>query len=379
MKINNLTVRFNDKVVFDNASFEAERGRLCIVKGKSGSGKTTLLKALVFRIPCHYEHDGVQLDGLSKENQAAFLFDNVSIVEQEPLLDGDLTIGQNRDFIQRLYGVQDDATVAGLLSIDGLMKKYPMQLSQGERVRCALYLALLKKPDILLLDEPTASLDAKNKEILVNILKEYAKRHVVVCSSHDGQLIQAADKMYEIKDGKLFSSQESFTPVDKQPLAITSHGYSGYMGLFARQFMHRWALNCLAKVILAVVVSFLFVSISLNNVVMIQTKEALNNLSSRELVIYQGDIGLDGYSYDGLEFPMPQEKVEKLSSVGNLVNVVPLITANKMDAWLDEDRDVEMAMRNVCTTMDQVNSMAPPCYTRCVPILITTCRNTREI
>lgn len=77
-----------------------------------------------------------------------------------------------------------DAVDADLFDIQRLYDQYPGDLSGGERIRAALYIALIKQPDILILDEPTASLDAEHKKRIIEILQEYAKDHIVICSTH---------------------------------------------------------------------------------------------------------------------------------------------------------------------------------------------------
>lgn len=80
------------------------------------------------------------------------------------------------------------------------IKKYPSYLSTGQRKRFLIALALMMKKDILILDEPTASLDTENKEKLIEVLKELSKDVLVVCTTHDEMILEVASQVCKIEN-----------------------------------------------------------------------------------------------------------------------------------------------------------------------------------
>ena len=108
ISVTSLNISFGNRIIFVDASFAAYRGGITVIAGKSGSGKSTLIKALLFRFPAEYVYQNRNLSVLNDEEHAAFIFDHVSAVDQNPLFDENLTIEQNREFLKKLHHVQDD-------------------------------------------------------------------------------------------------------------------------------------------------------------------------------------------------------------------------------------------------------------------------------
>ena len=139
ISLENINKKFDEKIIFENASFEAKRNQLTIIKGKSGIGKSTLIKALLFDYKSEYKFDGRIVVG--DDNVQTFVRNNIGIVYQEPLFIDDLTVIEHINFIKDIYklnNIRDD--LIKLLNISSVMNKYPNQLSGGEKMRVSIYL-----------------------------------------------------------------------------------------------------------------------------------------------------------------------------------------------------------------------------------------------
>ena len=339
LKLSDINISFGHKTIFKDASFEAHRGSITILQGKSGSGKSTLIDAILFRHPCQRSYEDKDLSHFTDDEVSDFLFRKVSAVYQEPLFADDLTIAENRDFLMKLYHAEDiRKDILHLFHLEDLLSKYPANLSGGEKTRCAVWLALIKQPDLLILDEPTASLNEENKEVMIRILKDYAQNHIVICSSHDQTLIDAGDVIYRIEAHKavLYRTDEQ---AEIQPVQDNKqeNDYRDYFTFIRREKKHHLFAN-LARIILpAGCMAFLFTSLSLNNVSLDRTKESLNGLSSEELLLYYeldgadyhdtGDDWISSYTYSNEEWPIPQEIVKKLYEIDNIAYITPRIDA----------------------------------------------------
>ena len=149
-------------------------------QGRSGSGKSTFLKAFQFAYDCIYLYEGERIDTLDEENKQKFIYNHLANVHQIPLFIEGMTIGSHIKQLEKL-GCKRIPDYEEQLGIKPLENKYPKSLSGGEKTRAAVYLALMRQPEILILDEPTAALDAGYAQIMINILKEYAdKGHYVI-------------------------------------------------------------------------------------------------------------------------------------------------------------------------------------------------------
>ena len=326
IKLSEINIRFGTKTVFDHAEYRAYRGKLNIIAGESGIGKTTLLKTILFEHPCMYFYDDEELGGLNEKEQAKFLFQHVSAVEQEPLFIEDLTLEENRDFLLKVSGKKKkQERIAEYFGLNDFMDKYPNQLSVGERTRAALWLALMKHPDILILDEPTASLDEENKEKVIALLKEYSREHIVIASSHEKRLIEEADVLYEIRDQKLITTiQETEEAEGKKQKEIINHA-GDYRDVYEQMDRHHKWFSLARTIVPALTAALLFISLTFNNITMNRMQDALNDMSSTEMIVYKQLMDDYPYDYTGQTFPVSEEEYDSLAKVSGIRKVCPRI------------------------------------------------------
>lgn len=180
LELSHVCKRYATKRGFVNAledvSLSVERGELLALKGASGSGKTTLLLAagLMLRVTGgDLRIDGWNPAEASQRDRAAYRNENIGFVFQMFHLIPYLTVLEN----VRLAGVK--ASEAGeIVEQFGLQDRAhhrPSELSAGERQRAAIARALVKKPKLVLADEPTGNLDPENAEIVLRALRGYAQ------------------------------------------------------------------------------------------------------------------------------------------------------------------------------------------------------------
>ncbi len=198
----------------DRVSIAVREGEIALIIGPSGSGKSTLLSMLGCILQptsgavlvAGYDVSGVSERVLPRIRQRCFGF-----VFQSFHLFPFLTARENVETAMRLQKVPREArrkTAIDLLSDCGLgqrMDFYPASLSGGEKQRVAIARALAADPFILLADEPTASLDSANGEVVLEMLRHLAlaRGKAVVLASHDPRARHFADSVYNLADGRL--------------------------------------------------------------------------------------------------------------------------------------------------------------------------------
>ena len=195
----NITQRFGELVLLQDFSFRIESGEFGAFSGPSGRGKTTLLNIIGLIEPVdegtllihgkEYKSRRQKLEYY--RNIVGFLFQNFALIENK-------TVWQNLNIIKE--NSRSEYTIEEVLEIVGLEDKIENKvytLSGGEQQRIALARLFLKKCEIILADEPTGSLDARNAEIVMEILKELNEEQgkTVVMVTHDEKIREMAGRI----------------------------------------------------------------------------------------------------------------------------------------------------------------------------------------
>ena len=313
IEIKNLNISFGDKVILNNASFHTSPGVLTIIRGKSGSGKSTFLKAFQFAYECEYIYEGQRMDELDQDSRQQFIYDHMVNVPQIPLFIEGMTIEEHIKQLVKL-GYQRNDIYEEKFGIASLKKKYPRNLSGGEKTRVAIYLAIMSQPEILILDEPTAALDASYALQMIKYLKEYAEEgHYVIVATHDQRMIEEADVLYKV-DQTLILEKEN-----KRETSLISQIPHNHK-LFTLRFSHR-TFRIVMNILVAFTMIICAYSYNVYGHYNASYEQKINTIASRDLTVYKEKMSNDYYSYDGSEFPMTQSDYKKIKSVKSIENV----------------------------------------------------------
>lgn len=198
--------------------------------GKSGSGKSTLLN-LIGGLDCatggKIEVDGNDLSTFSESDFADYRNTYVGFVFQDCHLIDELTILENVALSLNCSKEADQDKAKEALSkvgLSGFEHKYPFELSGGERQRVAIARAIVKKPRIILADEPTGNLDAQTGASILNLLKSFSQECLVFVVSHNlKEANHYADRMIELSQGRIISDQ---TKNPDFPLEVTQEEHA---------------------------------------------------------------------------------------------------------------------------------------------------------
>ena len=212
IEVKNIWKTFGELEVLKGVNLKVEKGEIVAIIGKSGAGKTTLLQIIgTLDRPTSGQvlMEGEDVFALNDAKLAAFRNKHIGFIFQFHQLLPEFTALENvciPAMIAREKETEYKARAEKLLSDLGLqdrMNHKPNELSGGEKQRVAAARALMMSPDIILADEPTGSLDEKNKkelsELLLKLREEYGQTILLV--THDKELAGIADRIIEIKDG----------------------------------------------------------------------------------------------------------------------------------------------------------------------------------
>lgn len=205
-----------------NVNLTVEEGEYVAIMGESGSGKTTLLNllaALDRPTGGSVLLDGKDLSTLREQDIAAFRRDHLGFVFQEFNLLDTFSIEDNIYLPLVLAGKSHAemrrriAPLAQQLGIDYLLKKYPYEVSGGQKQRAAVARAMITHPRILLADEPTGALDSHTgREVLAMLQQMHEEGHTVVLITHDNSIAVQADRIIRLEDGRVVYDGDSHAP-----------------------------------------------------------------------------------------------------------------------------------------------------------------------
>ena len=237
------TTRFGGNKVeaLRDVNFEVEKGEYMAIMGESGSGKTTLLNILAGLDKATRGSvvlDGKDMDSVKESAMAAFRRDNLGFVFQEFNLLDTFSIEDNvylplvlagkshREMRERLEPLAIE------LGIWDLLKKYPYEVSGGQKQRTAVARALITEPKLILADEPTGALDSKSTEELLRLFAEINMRgQTILMVTHSVKAASNAGRVLFIKDGEVYhqlyrgsSTAEEFYQKISNTLTIIATG-----------------------------------------------------------------------------------------------------------------------------------------------------------
>ena len=222
IEISNLHKIYNDSEVnvhaVNNVSLNFKEGEFAAIVGPSGSGKSTLLNILGgLDIPTEGKIliDNTDLSQLKSSELIKFRMQNIGFVFQSYNLIPVLTAKENVEFIMHLQNrpkkEREERTMELLsaVGLEGRENSRPSKLSGGQQQRVAVARALASKPKFVLADEPTANLDSKSTENLLQIMEELNKKENItfIFSTHDQRVVNKAHRVITIEDGKIISDE----------------------------------------------------------------------------------------------------------------------------------------------------------------------------
>jgi putative ABC transport system ATP-binding protein len=224
-----------------DVNFTVEDGEFVAIMGESGSGKTTLLNilaALDKSTAGKVILRGMDLSGISDKAVATFRRDNLGFVFQEFNLLDTFTLEDNIYLPLVLAGKNYKTMkerldpIADKLGIASLLKKYPYEVSGGQKQRAAVARALITNPKIILADEPTGALDSRSSDELLKLFREVNEMgQTILMVTHSAKAASCAGRVLFIKDGEVYhqiyrgeSANELFYQKINEALTVLTQG-----------------------------------------------------------------------------------------------------------------------------------------------------------
>ncbi len=212
IEVKHISKHYGKKQILNDVSFQVEKGERVVIVGKNGSGKTTLLRIMSGLVKA--DMGEIIYCGQSMKGSSKLFRKYCGYVPQENPLIEELSVKDNL----RLWS-NDKETCDRIIErfeLQEILKMQVIKLSGGMKRRLSIACALLTKPAILILDEPTTALDLYYKDDILSWLKAYQKDGgVVLMTSHDENEILSADRCFILSAGQLLEFKKDDISIDK--------------------------------------------------------------------------------------------------------------------------------------------------------------------
>ncbi|MDH4944491.1 ABC transporter ATP-binding protein [Sulfurimonas sp. C5] len=198
----------------DNINITIKDGEFTLLSGPSGCGKSTLLNLIgalddVDEGKIYFDSD--EVSSLNEEQKTTLRLEHIGFVFQAYNLIPVLNVRENIAFIMRLRGFENEFIVqrvqelAKILDIEDKLDALPNNLSGGEQQRVAVARAVASKPKVILADEPTANLDSKNSQILIDMMRSLNEKEgvTIIFASHDEMVRENVRRVIHMYDGEI--------------------------------------------------------------------------------------------------------------------------------------------------------------------------------
>ena len=205
IEIKNITKKFGSLVAVNDVSLTIPDDTCFALLGLNGAGKTTLINILSTQISATSGSATLNGHDINKDRDEVRKIVNIS--PQESAVAKNLTVRENLELIATLYGISNPSTIERAIEEVGLNEKENVlckKLSGGQLRRLSIALAIISKPQILFLDEPTLGLDVKARKLLWDIVEKLKKQMTIILTTHYLEEVESlADNVAIISRGKI--------------------------------------------------------------------------------------------------------------------------------------------------------------------------------
>ena len=206
--IDNVCKNYKSKKALDNVSLSIKQGELFGLLGVNGAGKTTLIKILCGLT--RKTSGTITINNFNLDKEIDNIKEIIDISPQETSVANNLTVKENLEFFANIYNNNDANTINEIVDVFNLkevLNQRAKTLSGGYKRRLSIAIALISKPKILFLDEPTLGLDVFARRELWNIIKKLQKNITIILTSHYLEEIEnLCDRVAILSNGKLLKT-----------------------------------------------------------------------------------------------------------------------------------------------------------------------------
>lgn len=327
IEMKHINLSFKDKALFVDQEIKIDSGKITLITGESGSGKSTLLFELA-RLTDYADKEYIYKNEKMSDLDEESFRRKIAIVFQDCRLFNDLSVIQNIEFFSQLGEVEfkKDKMMNLLdeldlnIDLNGEVKV----LSGGQKQRLLILCCMMKEPEIIFLDEPTAYLDDENRRRMRKIIYDlcYKYHKTVVIASHDLDMLEIADKHYHIESQKILLKKNTIKE-NKNLIArktIQTFPLNYYLHAQKSNKIH-YKRNIIISFLMIIMTYMMCFQAYYQK----ETERMINKAIDNELRISYKD---GGNAYDMAGMPVSRTLVQDLSQNNMIQNISPFFEWN---------------------------------------------------
>lgn len=312
LELKNIYINY-EHLVFDHTNFICGSQQITVISGNSGAGKTTLLNLLY---NCKNDFCDYSIN-YHKPNRNDLL--NMYYCKQEPLFEEHLTVQDNINLLYDIYNIERDIqleeNIFKALELEHTYHFYINSLSTGEKKRLTLVCAILSKRPIVLLDEPTASVDKKMKQAMIQIIQKYLKDKTVIISTHDNDILEIADVVYHIENHQLVAEQH----INDDEIEIKNIQSKNLQKYYFKTWKRSKLYHIFTQFLSILIIAFIAVGLFSMNSYINQQQDNLSSAFTNQFVVYYPL--QEGLTYSGNEYPLTEDQLSALQEIDNIKDI----------------------------------------------------------
>jgi len=336
LKLENLSITYGERIILDDVSMRFPKGHVSVIQGASGSGKSSLLNVMgLMQQPnkgCRYDNDDVDILAYTEQEKADFRLHNIGFIFQQNNLIQELSAEENVSIPLRVCGTSKGSMtkVKELLDFVGLShlcQHYPGRLSGGEEQRVAIARALANDANIILADEPTASLDEANTNIILGLLQKLAHElnKTVIIVSHDPTVLSIADFVYKIEDKKLVTVSDRDLRNDhitdnkgESTSEFPKRKMFDFVRFYTKNRIGDKVLNKVFVALTAVIAALAIVFVNFGSEYTKEQSAFINGISDKSIFAVNDTLGLNAKTDYGSALAINDEVLQKIGQIPNV-------------------------------------------------------------
>ena len=337
LEIKDLIIKY-DRMILDDISISFSRGTVTVIRGLSGIGKSSLLNVLgLIKTPnqeCFYYLDNETIEFKNEIQKADFRLRKIGFIfQQNNLIQGlnaieNIMIPQNLLYSDESNIEEKANNLINYVGLSEVANSYPSDLSGGEEQRVAIARALMNDADIILADEPTASLDPENSKSILELLKKLAHElnKIVIIVSHDESVAEYGDILYEINNKKIDLIRKDYL---KSEVVNDIKNHEGKKNIF--KFIRNYekkrrkekGLGKSLIIVTALIAAVSSLFINFGDSFSQQQKEFINSISENNIFVINDVLGLDAQiNYESAR-SFSNEEYDSIKEIRNIKNIYP--------------------------------------------------------
>lgn len=334
--LSNINIKFDRSLICDG-SITIHDSAITVITGKSGSGKTSLLYMIGListNTSYNYSFDNFSVSLSSDADVSNIRKQKIGYIFQDNSLIDCLSAKDNIINAARIAGLSiTDADVIQYLNdvrLNISPDTYPKVLSGGEQQRLAIACAMAKRPELLIADEPTSSLDKENSKLVMDILKAYAQSgKKVVIASHSTSVCKYADYIYDIVEQKITLNKHPLSQTRSATPSTPHHRKTigvGFSLLYALKAIRKGIFQKALMIFLcAVSIAFAANVSSLGDGFVDYQNSLMNKISERQISVINFTAPLQAYADIDEHLSLSSDVINKITSLNSIDTYYPYL------------------------------------------------------